>query len=211
MVLDMKNIIWDMDGTLIDSYESIVDEIEIVLSNFKQSYPRDMIREMIQQHSASHFFKYVSDNVGTCYEDMWDCYNSLPVDYSKITLMPNVKETLIELCERGDRNFVYTHRGDSTFDILKLNGIDEYFTEIVSKRNGFKRKPSSEAIDYLVRKYEMDKKDTFYVGDRIIDQECAKASGIGRIYYQSYMGFTLDSNDYDYYIDDIKDLLNLNL
>lgn len=207
----MKNIIWDMDGTLIDSYESIVDEIEIVLSNFKQSYPRDIIRDMIQQHSASHFFKYVSDTVGTCYEDMWDCYNSLSVDYNKITLMPNVKETLIELCKRGDINFIYTHRGDSTFDILRINEIEEYFTEIVSKRNGFKRKPSSEAIDYLVNKYAMDKKDTYYVGDRLIDQECAKESCIGRIYYQSYMGFTLNPSDYDYRIDNIKDLLNLNI
>ena len=47
----------------------------------------------------------------------------------------------------------------------------------------FKRKPSSYSIDYLVNKYNLDREDTYYVGDRPIDIECAYNSNIKSIFY----------------------------
>lgn len=53
-----------------------------------------------------------------------------------------------------------------------------YFEEVVTAANGFKRKPDPEALTYLINKYQMDKKRTYYIGDRSLDQQAAEKSGI---------------------------------
>ena len=123
--------------------------------------------------------------------------------------MPNVKETLEQLDRMGVKNFIYTHRGESLYKILELLDINKYFIEVVGKNNGFKRKPNPEAINYLVDKYQLDKESTYYVGDRLIDQESARNAGIGAIYYQSFKDITLDRKDYDYHVDDLLDILKI--
>ena len=46
-------------------------------------------------------------------------------------------------------NFIYTHKGITTLEVLKNNGLIDYFDEIITSDNGFKRKPSPEALRYL--------------------------------------------------------------
>ena len=83
----------------------------------------------------------------------------------------------------GVANYVFTHRGASAAGILKGAGLDGYFTEIVTAEAGFRRKPDPEGIDYLVRKYGLDRSLTCYVGDRSLDIECACNAGIKSILY----------------------------
>ena len=203
------NLIFDMDGTLIDSYDSIVDCIVKTNNHFNVENDRGFIREMIQKESTSYFFKFVSMNNKIEYEDLWNFYNNTEVDYSLIKLMPHAIEMFEALQERDVKNYVYTHRGPSVFKINKLLGIDRYLTEVVNLNNGFKRKPDPEGIDYLISKYNMQRNKTYYIGDRLLDQECAKNAGVNRVYYQSYKELSLDSKDYDYYLDDLLDITKI--
>ena len=203
------NLIWDVDGTLIDSYDSIIDSINKTIEQYGISYERDYIRNVIQSTSTGTFLEEIADINNLDPKELWDYYNSAEIDYSKIKLMPNVKETLEQLDRMGVKNFIYTHRGESLYKILELLDINKYFIEVVGKNNGFKRKPNPEAINYLVDKYQLDKESTYYVGDRLIDQESARNAGIGAIYYQSFIGITLDKKDYDYRIDDLLGVLKI--
>ena len=205
------NLIWDADGTLIDSYDSIIDSINKTVERYNLSFDRNNIRDTIQNTSTGSFLEEIGKKYHLNFKELWDFYNSVKIDYSKIKLMPNVKEVLEELNSKGINNYIYTHRGDSLYRILEILDIDKYFVEVVGKNNCFKRKPSPEAINYLINKYQLDKENTYYVGDRLIDQESARNAGIGAIYYQSYKGITLDSKDYDYRIDDLNELLELDI
>ncbi|WP_225111283.1 HAD hydrolase-like protein [Streptococcus iniae] len=40
------------------------------------------------------------------------------------------------------------------------------------------RKPDSESFDYLLKKYKLDKSQTFYIGDRPLDREFAENSKV---------------------------------
>lgn len=42
----------------------------------------------------------------------------------------------------------------------------QYFTEVITKQYGFKRKPDSEGFMYLIEKYKIDKTTTLVIGDR---------------------------------------------
>ena len=203
------NLIWDVDGTLIDSYDSIIDSINKTIERYGIYYERNYIRNIIQNASTGTFLEEIADINNLDPKELWDYYNSAEIDFSKIKLMPNVKETLEQLDRMGVKNFIYTHRGESLYKILELLDINKYFIEVVGKNNGFKRKPSPEAINYLVDKYQLDKESTYYIGDRLIDQELARNAGIGAIYYQSFKGITLDRKDYDYRIDDLLGVLKI--
>ena len=203
------NLIWDVDGTLIDSYDSIIDSINKTIERYGIYYERNYIRNIIQNASTGTFLEEIADINNLDPKELWDYYNSAEIDFSKIKLMPNVKETLEQLDRMGVKNFIYTHRGESLYKILELLDINKYFIEVVGKNNGFKRKPNPEAINYLVDKYQLDKESTYYVGDRLIDQESARNAGIGAIYYQSFKDITLDRKDYDYRVDDLLDILKI--
>lgn len=203
------SIIWDVDGTLINSYDSIVDCIVKTIEHFNIHYDATFIRDMIQKESTKYFLEYAGKNNNVNGLDLWDYYNSLIPDISMISLMPEVKETLAKLYKIGINNFIYTHRGKSVYEIISNLDIKEYFVEVVNMDNGFKRKPSPEAIDYLITKYNLSKDDTYYVGDRIIDQICAKNAGINSMYYQSYEDIELNDGDYDIMIKNISELLEI--
>lgn len=201
-----KNLIWDMDGTLIDSYDSIVDCIVRTIEHYGISYEKSFIRNKIQEESTKDFFNYVSSQKDIGLDTLWDYYNSLDVNFSLIHLMPNVIELFEGLKEKDVKNFIYTHRGSSLTKVIELLDINKYFVEAVGADRGFERKPNPEAINYLVDKYNLNKEDTYYVGDRLLDQQCASNAGIKRIYYQSFKGISLDKKDYDYYIDDLLEI-----
>ena len=98
-------------------------------------------------------------------------------------LMPNCIEMLNELKKNGSKLFIFTHKGKSMIDIEKRDFNSIFVDTIYAGNENFKRKPSGYSIDYLVNKYNLDRNDTYYVGDRPIDIECANNSNIKSIFY----------------------------
>ena len=73
---------------------------------------------------------------------------------------------------------------------------------------GFKAKPDSQGVDYLVQKYGLDKAKTYYVGDRIIDIQCGLNAGVGTIFYNS-SGLDIDSSEADFVVSDLAEIIGL--
>ncbi len=100
---------------------------------------------------------------------------------------------MLEFCKSsGYYNFIYTHKGKTTFEVLKNLEIEEYFTEVLTGDMGLERKPHPEAIEYFVDKYTLDKSKCYYVGDRSLDIECGNNAKINSIYYNE----NKQKNDY---------------
>ncbi len=204
----MINIIWDMDGTLLDSYSSIIDSIVKTLRSFNLEYEYEYIKDYILATSTSDFFKHVEKEHGIS-TDMFLEYQKLKPNEEEIKLMPHAKEALDILNSKGIANYIFTHRGKSVYTVLKNNDILEIFADIVDGAMGFKRKPEPDAINYLVNKYSMDKENTYYIGDREIDAKCARNAGIRMIFYRSYEKTVMDSSLYDYKIEDLSQLKDI--
>ena len=113
---------------------------------------------------------------------------SLAEKNAQIILMPGAREVLHWGNEQGIQQFVYTHKGDNTFTILRNLGLESYFTEILTSQSGFARKPNPQAASYLLEKYGLDSMHTYYIGDRSLDIEFAQNSGIQSINFMEYPG-----------------------
>lgn len=201
-------LIFDCDGTLVDSYDAIVDRICRVLTDFGFVPDSSFIREQILKSDSQTCVKCLCKQHGLKYEDVIKSLAQYTENRELIMLMDGCTETLQTLKGHGFRLFVYTHRGASTRPLFESLGIASYFEEIVDSTYGFKRKPSGEAIDYLVEKYNLDRTRTCYVGDRSLDIECGKNSSIGTIFLRS-AEVDIDASHADYAIEKLSELENL--
>ena len=179
-----KALIWDLDGTLLDSYEIIVSSLRETLAEIGIDMKENDILNYVITYSVSAFINYIADEFEQSAEDIKKRYSEISgVRNLQIKTIPNALEILQATRDKGFANFVYTHKGKSTEEVLVNLKMKDFFEEIVTSQNGFARKPSPDAINYLVEKYRLCRENTFYVGDRSIDVECAVNAGVKSILF----------------------------
>ena len=94
--------------------------------------------------------------------------------------------------QRGGQHYLYTHRDQSAVDALKNDGLWAYFTDKVTKEDGFPYKPAPNALHHLITKHGLDKRLCCMVGDRSIDLDAGKNAGMAAMlfdpdgFYRSY-------------------------
>ena len=204
----MKKIgfIWDLDGTLLDSYEAILAGIEETFAQFDIPYDKAEVRAFILQTSVQDLLEKVGEERGLD-ADMLNQVRaqSLAEKNAQVVLMPGAREVLAWADKQGIQQFVYTHKGDNAFTILRDLGLDAYFTEILTSQSGFARKPSPEAATYLISKYHLKPECTYYIGDRLLDIEFALNSGIKSL---NFLSCNKEGNQQIRALEDIITLLN---
>ena len=174
--------IWDLDGTLLDSYEAILAGIEETYRQFSIPYNKEEVRTFILKYSVQDLLEQVAEERGLDPVKLNQVRaQSLAEKNAQVVLMPGAREVLAWADKQGIQQFVYTHKGDNALTILRDLGLDVYFTEILTSQSGFARKPSPEAATYLIDKYHLNPEQTYYIGDRILDIEFAQNSGIQSI------------------------------
>ena len=179
-----QTFIWDLDGTLLDSYPVIDAATDYACRQYGINLKREDIHRRLIATSVRDFLHAIAVETGNSYADMRALYDAFAAEHKyEFGLIPQARETLAALAEQGAVHIVYTHRGDTTAPVLKHLEIDHFFLETVTALNGFGRKPCPDALNYLVEKYQLDRSETCYVGDRTIDMDCAKNAGIQGILY----------------------------
>ena len=174
--------IWDLDGTLLDSYEAILSGIEETFGQFAIPYDKEKVREFILKYSVQDLLVQVAEERKLDVEVLNQVRaQSLAEKNAQVVLMPGARDVLAWAEESGIQQFVYTHKGDNALTILRDLGLESYFMEILTSQSGFARKPSPEAATYLIDKYQLNHDNTYYIGDRTLDVEFAQNSGIQSI------------------------------
>ena len=174
--------IWDLDGTLLDSYEAILSGIEETFGQFAIPYDKEKVREFILKYSVQDLLVQVAEERKLDVEVLNQVRaQSLAEKNAQVVLMPGARDVLAWAEESKIQQFVYTHKGDNALTILRDLGMASYFMEILTSQSGFARKPSPEATTYLIDKYQLNHDNTYYIGDRTLDVEFAQNSGIQSI------------------------------
>lgn len=182
----MKSAIWDLDGTLINSYGLILDSLVKTVNENGIDLERSYIEDFIKRRSVNEIIHEISKNFDIEFLGIKRRFSEISrQEMPRITLMPDVQNVLCQLRKSGVRHYLFTHKGESTEQILKNLNVNQYFTELITGVSGYKRKPDAEAILYILDKYKINKSDAFYIGDRDIDIECAKNADIRSIILKS--------------------------
>ena len=180
----LKAYIWDLDGTLLDSYGPITASLAEVAGACGSTDAPEQILKAVKQDSVSGYLRDLSAGSGKSTEALYELYRKIShARDNEITLVPGAAETLKALRDQDAQHFVYTHRGSSSRPLLERLGIAEYFTEVVTSERAFRPKPSGEGVIYLTDRYGLDKMKTAYVGDRPLDVLCAKDARVQAVLY----------------------------
>lgn len=172
-------LIWDLDGTLIDSYPAIMEALDIVHKEWDLTFNKEEVATFVLKESVGQHLKNLSEAHSLPFEQLLGRFSEEQAKRDHmITLLPFAKEALQFAQDNGMINLMYTHKGATTNQVLADLGLLPYFTEVLNATSGFARKPDPEAIHYLVEKYELDKDKTYYIGDRRLDVETAENAGI---------------------------------
>ena len=184
MKTEKTAFIWDLDGTLLESYEVIVSSLYRALQAHGIFISEEQIRKEVITGSVKGFISLISERTEVPFDQINSLYSRL-ADEGKydITANKDAGEILRFIKGQGMLNYVFTHRGPNALIILQNIGLLDWFDEVITRQDGFARKPDPAAVNYLVEKHELDRERTFYVGDRTIDIDCAVNAGIASILY----------------------------
>ncbi len=197
-----KAFIWDLDGTLLDSYGVIASSLRQTLEELEVPMEEDEIRRRAAEGSVSAVVDFAAAASGRSFPEIKARYSQISGGrYLEIAAMPHAREALEETAALGAAHFVYTHRGSTTAPVLEHLGLSRFFKEVVSSLNGFPRKPAPDGLLYLMEKHGLVKSRVYYVGDRTLDVDCARNAGVRSVLYAPSGGGTAD------YV--IRDLLEI--
>lgn len=208
--MDQPAFIWDLDGTLLDSYRIIVDCVINAYQTLGLALERDAVHKEVITGSVGTFLSKMEKETGISV----DRVKKLIADFSadeQMNIRPvrHAKEILQLIRNAGAQNYVFTHKGASTEMVLRNLGLFDYFEEIITGRDGFPRKPDPSAVNFLIKKHELVRGRTFYVGDRKLDVECAENAGIGSILYLPNDSFTVPTGRETYVVKDLLEISDI--
>ena len=200
----MTTLIWDFDGTLVNSYEAIGQALQTTYAHYGLDFDEQWIMDFIIKESVKALLYQVAKEHQLDFTELSAFFKKEQEarDYL-INPMPHLTEVLAATKQKRVTHFVYTHKGITANDVLERLGVRQYFTEVVTSANGFARKPEPEAINYLLDKYDLDKTSTYYVGDRRLDVEAAENTGIKSI------NLGQPSSEINQYITDLSEIVAL--
>lgn len=196
--------IWDLDGTLVDSYPIMLQSLEKTYAYFGWEYQYEIVENKIKTESIQQLVKELSKMYQIDAHDILDYFKKEQLKREKlIQLCPYAKEILEWGKMQGIVQLMYTHKGNSTYSLLQRLHIEEYFTEIITAADNKKRKPHPEVLNYFVQRYNLNRQTTYYIGDRQLDEQAAQNAGIKSI------NLTQPSSDNNIFIQDLSEIVEL--
>lgn len=177
-----RAFIWDLDGTLLDSYDAILAGLEETYASYQLPFDRASIKDYILKHSVQDLLVAVAEEYRLDVTDLnHRRAESLAEKNAQVLLMDGARDVLSWAQEAGIEQFVYTHKGENALVILRDLGLESFFKEILTSQSGFARKPNPEAAIYLMKKYGLHPEKIYYIGDRSLDIDFARNSQIQSI------------------------------
>jgi len=212
-MVDIDNIIFDVDGTLVDSSKDIVKAVNFTLRKLGlPGKPSELIVSYIGTGVRDLLKKSLGDKKSHFADEAFKIFSEYFLKHSadESRLYPHVKETLDYF--RNKRKVVITNRNREFAEItLRKLGIMDYFEETFGGDDENCMKPSACPLDRVSSKFEMDKTKTIIVGDMGIDMRTGKNFGIKTCWVTYGLGNREDVEKIkpDYIIDDIIELKNI--
>lgn len=171
-------ILFDLDGTLIDSTDAI-------LQGFEVSY-KELGKEVPPYQDIIDLIGYPLDIMYTklgVQGNPWDYVDAYKSHYKKIskqmtTLLPNAKEAIEEASKNYTLGVVTTKTACYSHELLEHMDVMKYFDCLIGRDSVKNPKPHEEPILKAMKELSADPKNTWMVGDAILDLQSAKNAKI---------------------------------
>lgn len=181
----IRNIIWDFDGTLFDTYPAIVYSfVSVLKSDYLLTYDPIEIERLVRIDTGFCSQKISHEN-GLDSNEVLKKVRNFYNEQTIITEKPH--EHSIDICAKISKlgsNILITHRDKhSTDNILQYYDMLKLFDLIITADDEVTPKPSLESFNIALKSMEIRKCETIGVGDRDLDVQAALNAGIKSVYF----------------------------
>ncbi len=186
----MHCVIFDLDGTLLDTIEDIRHAINYALVAFDGSrisadecriFVGHGLMNALQSAVLSHVPELRDDGeFELMYSLMMGYYRNHPADYAKP--YDGIKELLETLVEKGVKIGVLSNKRDELVKaIVKAKFPEIPFAFVQGQVDNLPLKPDKRAFDYALSALHENVEDIVYIGDSEVDFTAAENAGAARL------------------------------
>jgi phosphoglycolate phosphatase len=193
-----KAIIFDLDGTLVDTVEDITVALNKTLGDLQlPSHTPGTVRTMVggglgkllDRATQVHGVTLEQTERSVMLKRLLDHYASSPAVLSKF--YPGVRESLVALSEAGISCGVCTNKPhDITVDLLDAIGLSGHFAHIQGAFDGLPKKPDPAMLHRVTDALNVESSAAIMVGDSLVDVKAARAANLAGVIIVSH-GYSL--------------------
>jgi len=191
----VQGLVFDLDGTLIDSARDILQSIRLALEDVGLgTLPDDYFPDNMHGTSMGIFRSVISDMGWEIPEDMTPLRQAYLVHYQALDhrntrLYPGVPEFL-EACRDAGLSIAICTNKMHVFamNALEKFGLQNTFGFVTGCDTWAEAKPSPIPLLETIRMLELQPAQSVYFGDTSVDAECANSAGVPFVLHESGYG-----------------------
>lgn len=174
--LPYHNLIFDLDGTLIDTENAVLKTWQLTLKKYHYRYSLDELRCVLGITTKSAL-NLLHVTVDAYFEQNW--MKNYERFAAEADFFPGTKEMLSALKSCGCSTGVVTSRCRKEYnDYFGIFHLEKLFDRIVCADDTARHKPDPAPLYKYAKLEKADLSACIYIGDMPTDMECAKKAGI---------------------------------
>lgn len=173
-----KTLLFDLDGTLIDSTEAILEGFDVAYKKFGHPTPKEEAITSLIGHPLEIMFEKLGmqkevDQYVTAYKEHYQ-----KISRQKTQLLPDAREAIKVASKIARLGIVTTKTARYSAELLEHMGIMDYFEVLIGRESVANPKPHPEPILKAMSMLQADPKTTWMIGDTALDLLSAKNANI---------------------------------
>jgi pyrophosphatase PpaX len=177
---DVKAVLFDLDGTLVDSSAAIMDTVEKTLESKGMKCNRAELAGIIGM-PLENIFGVLAPSLSNA--ETWQLVNAYRKYYmihhlENTSIHPSAQKVLRRLRARGLKLGIITSKyREPVMDVLVHFSILDSFDAIVTGYEVKRHKPAPDIVFEAAKKLEVDPRECVVVGDSPLDVRAGKRAG----------------------------------
>lgn len=175
-------ILFDLDGTLIDSTEAILESFHNSFDVYKHPHPSDEAIKALIGYTLEDMYSGlgVEESLVDMYVKTYKEYYRV-ISCEKTQLLENAKEAVVQASKIAELGIVTTKTGKYSEVIMENFDLMKYFEVLIGREHVQNPKPHEEPILKALESFDTKGKEIWMIGDTKLDLISAQNAEVNSI------------------------------